>query len=235
MKKNEIVEPKAKKIEKVLKMHEHERIDEFYWLNERDNPEVIEYLNEENNYRDSYMKDYKSLENELFEEIKSRIKEDDSSVPYLENGYYYYTRYEKGKQYPIYCRKKDNLENAEEILIDANKMSEGHEYFRIGGIDISPDNKIMAYSVDTVSRRLYTVHFKNLETGIISSQSISNTNGGVSWANDNKTVFYNQKNVNTLRTEKVIRYVLGSGDNEEVFFESDDEFNLYSYLSLIHI
>ena len=229
MKKNEIVEPKAKKIEKVLKMHEHERIDEFYWLNERDNPEVIKYLEEENNYRDSYMKDYKGLENELFEEIKSRIKEDDSSVPYLENGYYYYTRYEKGKQYPIYCRKKDNLENAEEILIDANKMSEGHEYFRIGGIDISPDNKIMAYSVDTVSRRLYTVHFKNLETGIISSQSISNTNGGVSWANDNKTVFYNQKNVNTLRTEKVIRYVLGSGNNEEVFFESDDEFNLYSY------
>ena len=229
MKKNEIVEPKAKKIEKVLKMHEHERIDEFYWLNERDNPEVIEYLEEENNYRDSYMKDYKGLENELFEEIKSRIKEDDSSVPYLENGYYYYTRYEKGKQYPIYCRKKDNLENAEEILIDANKMSEGHEYFRIGGIDISPDNKIMAYSVDTVSRRLYTIHFKNLETGITSSQSISNTSGGVSWANDNKTVFYNQKNVNTLRTEKVIRYVLGSGNNEEVFFESDDEFNLYSY------
>jgi len=214
MKKNEIVEPKAKKIDKVLKMHDHERIDEFYWLNERDNPEVIDYM---------------SLENELFEEIKSRIKEDDSSVPYFDNGYYYYTRYEKGKQYPIYCRKKDNLENAEEILIDANKMSEGHEYFRIGGIDISPDNKIMAYSVDTVSRRLYTVHFKNLETGIISSQSISNTNGGVSWANDNKTVFYNQKNVNTLRTEKVIRYVLGSDNNEEVFFESDDEFNLYSY------
>ena len=229
MKKNEIVEPKAKKIEKVLKMHDHERIDEFYWLNERDNPEVIEYLNEENNYRNSYMKDYKGLENELFEEIKSRIKEDDSSVPYIENGYYYYTRYEKGKQYPIYCRKKDNLENAEEILIDANKMSEGHEYFRIGGIDISPDNKIMAYSVDTVSRRLYTVHFKNLETGIISSQSIPNTSGGVSWANDNKTVFYNQKNVNTLRTEKVIRYVLDSSNKEEVFFESDDEFNLYSY------
>ena len=229
MKKNEIVEPKAKKIEKVLKMHEHERIDEFYWLNERDNPEVIEYLEEENNYRDSYMKDYKGLENKLFEEIKSRIKEDDSSVPYKDNGYYYYTRYEKGKQYPIYCRKKDNLENAEEILIDANKMSDGHEYFRIGGIDISPDNKIMAYSVDTVSRRLYTIHFKNLDTGITSSQSIPNTSGGVSWANDNKTLFYNQKNVNTLRTEKVIRYVLGSGNNEEVFFESDDEFNLYSY------
>ena len=116
--------------------------------------EAIEWA--ENNYRDSYMKDYKSLENELFDEIKSRIKEDDSSVPYLENGYYYYTRFEKGKQYPIYCRKKRNLNNKEEILIDVNKISKGHEYFRIGGIDISPDNKIMAYSVDTISRRLYT-------------------------------------------------------------------------------
>ena len=121
MKKNEIVEPKAKKIDKVLRMHDHERVDEFYWLNERDNPEVIEYLNEENNYRDSYMKDYKSLENDIFEEIKSRIKEDDSSVPYIENEYYYYTRYEKGKQYPIYCRKKDNLRNVK--LINAKPKS----------------------------------------------------------------------------------------------------------------
>ena len=123
MKKNELVEPMAKKVDKILKMHNHERNDEFYWLNQRGNPEVIDYLNAENDYRDKYMKDYKSLENELFEEIKARIKEDDTSVPYLENGYYYYTRYEKGKQYPIYCRKKDNLNNPEEVLIDANKMS----------------------------------------------------------------------------------------------------------------
>ena len=165
MKKNEIIEPRAEKINKIMTMHNHERIDEFYWLNERGNPKVIDYLNSENDYRNSYMEDYKGLENELFEEIKSRIKEDDSSVPYLDNGYYYYTRFEKGKQYPIYCRKKDNIKNDEEILIDVNKMSQGHEYFRIGGIDISPNNKIMAYSVDTISRRLYTVHFKNLETG----------------------------------------------------------------------
>ena len=206
MKKNEIIEPRAEKIDKVMSMHDHERIDEYYWLNERDNPKVIDYLNAENNYRDQYMKDYKSLENELFEEIKSRIKEDDSSVPYLENGYYYYTRFEKGKQYPIYCRKKGSLNNKEEILIDVNKISKGHEYFRIGGIDISPDNKIMAYSVDTVSRRLYTVHFKNLENGEKSSHAIENTSGGVSWANDNKTIFYNKKNINTLRTEKVMRH-----------------------------
>jgi oligopeptidase B len=232
MKKNEIIEPRAEKIDKVMSMHDHERIDEYYWLNERDNPKVIDYLNAENNYRDQYMKDYKSLENELFEEIKSRIKEDDSSVPYLENGYYYYTRFEKGKQYPIYCRKKGNLNNKEEILIDVNKISKGHEYFRIGGIDISPDNKIMAYSVDTVSRRLYTVHFKNLENGEKSSHAIENTSGGVSWANDNKTIFYNKKNINTLRTEKVMRHSFGDeSQDQEVYFEKDEEFNLYSYKS----
>ncbi len=232
MKKNELVEPMAKKVDKILKMHDHERNDEFYWLNERGNQEVIDYLNAENDYRDTYMEEYKNLENELFKEIKSRIKEDDTSVPYLDNGYYYYTRFEKGKQYPIYCRKKGNINNPEEILIDANEMSEGHEYFRIGGIDISPDNKIMAYSVDTVSRRLYTVNFKNLESGKENVHSISNTSGGVTWANDNKTVFYNKKNTNTLRTERVMRHILNSDKNDEVvFFEADDEFNLYSYKS----
>jgi oligopeptidase B len=232
MKKNEIIEPRAEKINKVMTMHNHERIDEFYWLNERGNQKVIDYLNSENDYRNSYMEDYKGLENELFEEIKSRIKEDDSSVPYLDNGYYYYTRFEKGKQYPIYCRKKDNLKNDEEILIDVNKMSQGHEYFRIGGIDISPNNKIMAYSVDTISRRLYTVHFKNLETGEKNNHTISNTSGGVSWANDNMTLFYNQKNTKTLRTEKVMRHSFNQNQkDEEVYFEKDDEFNLYSYKS----
>ena len=232
MKKNEIIEPRAEKINKIMTMHNHERIDEFYWLNERGNPKVIDYLNSENDYRNSYMEDYKGLENELFEEIKSRIKEDDSSVPYLDNGYYYYTRFEKGKQYPIYCRKKDNLKNDEEILIDVNKMSQGHEYFRIGGIDISPNNKIMAYSVDTISRRLYTVHFKNLETSEKNTHTISNTSGGVSWANDNMTLFYNQKNTKTLRTEKVMRHSFNQNQkDEEVYFEKDDEFNLYSYKS----
>ena len=232
MKKNEIIEPRAEKINKIMTMHNHERIDEFYWLNERGNPKVIDYLNSENDYRNSYMEDYKGLENELFEEIKSRIKEDDSSVPYLDNGYYYYTRFEKGKQYPIYCRKKDDLKNDEEILIDVNKMSQGHEYFRIGGIDISPNNKIMAYSVDTISRRLYTVHFKNLETGEKNTHTISNTSGGVSWANDNMTLFYNQKNTKTLRTEKVMRHSFNQNQkDEEVYFEKDDEFNLYSYKS----
>ena len=230
MKKNEITEPKAEKIDKVMTIHDHQRVDEFYWLNERENPKVIEYLNAENNYRDQYMEDYKDLEEGIFNEIKSRIKEDDSSVPYLDNGYYYYTRYEKGKQYPIYCRKKGNLSSQEEILLNVNEMSVGHEYFRVGGIDVSPDNKIMAYSVDTISRRLYTIHFKNLETGKESTNTIANTSGGVSWANDNKTLFYNLKNINTLRSERVMRHVFDSNKNDqEVFYEADEEFNLYSY------
>ena len=230
MKKTEIPEPRAEKIDKIMTIHDHQRIDEFYWLNERNNPKVIEYLNAENTYRDQYMEDYKDLEEGIFNEIKSRIKEDDSSVPYLDNGYYYYTRYEKGKQYPIYCRKKEKLSSPEEILINVNEMSKGHEYFRIGGIDISPNNKIMAYSIDTISRRLYTVHFKNLETGKKNSYTIANTTGGVSWANDNKTLFYNLKNPNTLRTEKVMRHVFNSNKtDEQVFYEEDEEFNLYSY------
>ena len=155
MKKN-LKEPIAEKIEKKLSIHGDTRIDEYYWLNQRGDKKVIDYLNAENSYRDLYMKDYKGLEEELFQEIKSRIKEDDSSVPYLDNGYYYYTRYEKGKQYPIYCRKKGNLEAKEEVLIDANIMSEGYDYFRVGDIEISPDDKVMAYSIDTLSRRIYT-------------------------------------------------------------------------------
>ena len=230
MKKTEIPEPRAEKIDKVMTIHDHERVDEFYWLNERDNPKVIEYLNDENTYRDQYMKNYKDLEEGIFNEIKSRIKEDDSSVPYLDNGYYYYTRYEKGKQYPIYCRKKEKLSSPEEILLNVNEMSEGHEYFRIGGIDISPNNKIMAYAVDTISRRLYTIHFKNLETGEKSTNTIANTSGGVSWANDNKTLFYNLKNINTLRSERVMRHVFDSNKkDQEVYYEADEEFNLYSY------
>ena len=164
MNKNQLIEPKANKIEKILSKHGDDRLDEYYWLNKRDDEEVIKYLNEENDYRNEYMKDYKPLEEEIFQEIKSRIREDDSSVPYFENEYFYYTRYEKDKQYPIYCRKKGSLDNDEEILIDANLMSEGYEYFRVGTIEISPDNKTMAYSIDTVSRRIYTIYFMDLET-----------------------------------------------------------------------
>ena len=177
------------------------------------------------------MKDYQSLEKKLFEEIKSRIKEDDSSVPYFENGYFYYTRYETGKQYPIYCRKKENLDANEEILIDANKMSKGHDYFRIGGIDVSPNNKIAAYGVDTVSRRLYTIYFKNLETGEVYKDKIPYTTGSVTWTNDNSAIFYDKKDIETLREERVMKHGFGTNikNDEEIYFEEDETFSVYSY------
>ena len=231
MKNTKLIEPKAEKINTSLSTHNDERIDEYYWLKERDNPKVIDYLNAENSYRDKYMKDYQSLEKKLFEEIKSRIKEDDSSVPYFENGYFYYTRYETGKQYPIYCRKKENLDANEEILIDANKMSKGHDYFRIGGIDVSPNNKIAAYGVDTVSRRLYTIYFKNLETGEVYKDKIPYTTGSVTWTNDNSAIFYDKKDIETLREERVMKHSFGTNikNDEEIYFEEDETFSVYSY------
>ena len=231
MKNTKLIEPKAEKINTSLSTHNDERIDEYYWLKERDNPKVIDYLNAENSYRDKYMKDYQSLEKKLFEEIKSRIKEDDSSVPYFENGYFYYTRYETGKQYPIYCRKKENLDANEEILIDANKMSKGHDYFRIGGIDVSPNNKIAAYGVDTVSRRLYTIYFKNLETGEVYKDKIPYTTGSVTWTNDNSAIFYDKKDIETLREERVMKHGFGTNikNDEEIYFEEDETFSVYSY------
>ena len=230
MKNLKLNEPRAEKIEKTLSIHCEDRVDEYYWLNKRGDKKVLDYLNSENKYRKELMKDYESLEKEIFNEIKSRIKEDDSSGPYFDNQYFYYTRYEKDKQYPIYCRKKGSLDSKEEILIDANIMSEGHEYFRVGDIEISPDNKIMAYSIDTVSRRIYTIHFKNLETGKNLSKKIPNTSGSITWANDNKTFFYNLKDLETLRTERVMRCDLNSDESEkEIFYEADETFSVYSY------
>ena len=230
MKKTNLTEPQAKKIEKILSIHGDDRIDEYYWLNQRGNDDVINYLNEENDYRDEYMKDYKPLEDKIFQEIKSRIKEEDSSVPYFYNDYFYYTRYEKDKQYPIYCRKKSSLDNEEEILIDANVMSKGHDYFRVGMIEISPDNKTMAYSIDTVSRRIYTIHFMDLETRKISDNNIPNSSGSITWANDNKTIFYNSKDLETLRSDRVMRYEIGeNGNGDEVYHEKDETFSVFSY------
>ena len=228
--KNNLKEPIAEKIVKKLTIHGDTRVDEYYWMNKRDDKKVIDYLNSENSYRDEYMKSYKGLEEEIFQEIKSRIKEDDSSVPYLDNGYYYYTRYEKDKQYPIYCRKKENLSNKEEILIDANVMSKGYEYYRVGDIEISPDNKTMAFSVDTLSRRIYTIYFMDLESRKIHKNEITNTSGSITWTNDNQSIFYNLKDIETLRTDKVMMHKLNSkGSDKEIFYEDDETFSVYSY------
>ena len=157
--------PVAAKKPKELTIHGDTRIDNYYWLRERENPEVIAYLEAENSYRELVMKDTKGFQNELFDEIVGRIKQTDESVPYRKNGYYYYTRYVEGMEYPVYCRKKGSLEAEEEILANVNEMAQGHAYYQVGGMSVSPDNRYLAIGIDTVSRRKYTIYIKDLETG----------------------------------------------------------------------
>ncbi len=231
--KTEILPPKANKIAKELKAHNDVRNDHYYWFNDKENPEVISYLEKENEYNELMTAHTKQFQEDLFEEMKSRIKEDDSSVPYKLNGYWYLTRFEKGKDYPVYSRKKESLDAPEEILFDVNKMAEGHEYYSLGGLNVSSDNKLIAFAVDTVSRRKYTIYVKNLETGEILGEKIKPTTGGSTWANDNKTLFYTKKDDKTLRSNQIYKHVLGtsSKDDQLVFEEKDETFNTYVYKS----
>lgn len=223
--------PVAKIIPKILEKHGDKRIDNYYWLNERENPEVIDYLNKENEYYQKSTAHTKQLQDELFLEMKGRIKEDDSSVPYLYNGYYYITRFEKGKDYPIYSRKKGSLDAKEEIMFDCNEMAKGHAYFNLSGISVSEDNKWVAFGVDLVSRRQYTIQIKNLETGEILPVKLENTTGGSTWAGDNKTLFYTRKDAQTLRSDKIYKHTLGTDASTDtmVFHEKDDTFNTFVY------
>ncbi|MEW7278140.1 S9 family peptidase [Aquimarina sp. 2201CG1-2-11] len=223
--------PIADKKPEKLEQHSDVRVDNYFWLNERENPQVIDYLTQENNYNDKITAHTKNFQTSLFEEMKGRIKEDDSSVPYKLNGYWYLTRYEKGKDYPIYSRKKDSLDAEEEILFDCNKEAEGHSYFKLSGINISPDNKLVAFGVDTISRRKYTIRIKNLETGVIYPEVIETTTGGSTWAADSKTLFYTKKDDETLRSDKVYRHILGTevSDDVEIYNETDDTYNTFVY------
>jgi oligopeptidase B len=225
--------PVAKKIPHEMTIHGHTRIDPYYWLNNREDSAVISYLNEENAYREALMADVKDLQDSLYTEIVSRIQQTDMSVPYRLNGYYYYTRYEEGKEYPVYCRKLGSLDAPEEVLLNVNEMAEGFSYYNISGLSISPDNKILAYGVDTLSRRMYTVNFKNLETGIIYPDKLENTTGSVAWAKDNKTVFYTIKDKQTLRSHKVARHKLGNpvSSDKLIFEETDETFGCVAYVS----
>jgi len=216
---------------KQLEKHGDVRTDNYYWLNERENPEVIDYLNKENSYYNTMTADQKQFQKDLFEEMKGRIKEDDSSVPYFYNGYFYITRYEKGKDYPIYARKKGSLEAKEEILFDCNEMAKGHSYFQLGGLNISEDNKWAAFGVDTVSRRQYTIQVKNLETNEILPFKIENTTGGSTWAGDNNTLFYTRKDEVTLRSDKVYKHKLNNDvkDDALIYYEKDDTYSTFIY------
>lgn len=225
---NDISAPQAKVIPKSLKKHKETRIDNYFWLNDRENPEVIAYLNQENAYYESMTSHTKGLQESLYEEMKGRIKEDDSSVPYFYNGYYYITRFETGQDYPIFSRKKGSLSADEEIMFNCNELAKDHAYFKLGGLSISPDNKFATFGVDIVGRRIYTIQIKNLETGEILSDKIENATGGSVWANDNNTIFYVRQDEVTLRSDKVFRHKLNTGSEKDVlvFNETDDTFNV---------
>ncbi len=224
--------PAADKIPHNLEAHGHTRIDNYFWMNKRDDPKVIDYLNRENEYLEKMMTGTEDFQNQLFEEIVGRIKQDDSSVPYFANGYYYYSRFEEGKDFPIYCRKKASFESDEEILLDVNQLAEGYKYYHVAGLSVSPDNRILAFGVDTLSRRKYDIHFKNLETGETLEEKIANTTGSSTWAEDNKTLFYTLKD-HTLRSYKIMMHKFGgsSEKDKEVFHEEDETFSTFVFKS----
>jgi len=219
--------PKAKITPKQLEIHGDLRTDNYYWLNDREQPEVIEYLDQENAYCDSVMSHTSTFQKDLFEEMKGRIKEDDESVPYKYNGYWYIVKFEKNKDYPIYIRRKGSLDAVDELLFDCNEMAKDHTYFKLAGISVSPDNTMVSFGIDTVSRRQYNIQIKNLVTGKTYSEFIKNTTGGATWASDNKTLFYTAKNEQTLRSDKIYRHELGTNvDNDVLVYEElDDTFN----------
>lgn len=245
-----IVPPVADKEVKSMVSHGHERIDNYDWMRlsddqkNADTPDaqtqkVLDYLNAENDYREVKTAHLDKLEDKLYNEIIGRIKQTDLSVPYKYNGYHYLTKYEEGKEYPIYARKKENLDAEESIYLNVNDLAEGHEYFNVNSTTVSPDNKLLAYGEDAVSRRIYTIKFKNLETGDMLDDQLEGTTGSAVWANDNKTIFYVQKDPTTLRSEKVYRHTLGTDQSEDVlvYYEEDETFyvSLYKTISMDYI
>ncbi len=223
--------PVARKIPKTLSIHGDDRQDNYYWLrdDERKNEEMLAYLRAENAYTKSVMAHTEDLQETLFQEMKNRIKEKDESVPYFLNGYWYFTRYERGREYPIYCRKKGSMEVKEaEVLLDANERAKGHEYYRAGNLEVSPNQKILAFAEDTVSRRIYTIRFRNLETNETYPEAIEGVDTDLAWADDNQTLFYVRRDPTTLRSFQIFRHKLGtlSKDDVMVYEETDETFYL---------
>ncbi len=218
-----------KKPKELVSAFGDKRNDEYYWLNERENPDVVAYLEAENRYTDSVLAPVAQLREQLYQEMKARIKEDDSSVPYFKNGYWYISRYETGKEYPVYSRKKGSQDAAEELLIDVNTLAAGKEYCQLGGIQVSPDNRMMAYSVDYTGRNLFRLYFRDLETGKDLPESFDIA-GSFYWANDSKTLLYDTKDKVTLRNDKIWRHTLGTPHARDVLMYHETDETQYAYL-----
>ena len=216
--------PKAKVIPKKLEKHGHTRVDNYYWLKDRENPAVIEYLEAENSYMSAMMEHTKPLQETLFNEFKARIKQSDSSAPYRKDGYLYYTRTEAGRDYPVYCRKKGSEEAPEEVILDVNQVGAGSKFCSVGGVQVSNDSNLLSYAADTVGRRFYTIRFKDLRIGELLADRIPDVTSNVAWANDNKTFFYTRQDPVTLRSYRVYRHILGTDPaKDELVYEEKDE------------
>jgi len=204
------------------------RTDDYYWLRDdkRENPKMLAYLNAENAYTDQVVAPLKPLEDTLYKEIVARIKQDDASVPARDRGYWYYTRYETGKDYPIQARRKGSMDAPEEILLDINVMAEGKNFFDVGDADVSQDNHLLAWAEDDVGRRQYVIRFKDLRTGQVLPDRIENVSPNVVWADDNRTLFYVENDPDTLLTVRVKKHVLGTPASSDVlvYEEKDDSF-----------
>jgi len=223
--------PIAKKIAKELSIHGDTRIDNYYWLNQREDSSVIDYLKAENAYTNAVMKHTEAFQTKLFDEMVARIKKTDESVPYKMNGYFHYSRTEGDAEYPLYCRKKGSLKAEEEIMLNVPEMAKAYSFYNIGSLSVSENNKILAYSEDTLSRRRYTIKFKSLVDNSVIEDEIANTTGGITWANDNKTVFYTVKHPETLLPYKVFKHVLGTSvkKDELIYEEKDNTFYTFCY------
>jgi len=236
------VQPVAKKIKKELTIHDDTRIDNYFWMRlsdeqkEAEKPDtqttdVLDYLTAENDYLKSEMKHTEAFQDSLYKEIVGRIKQDDQSVPVSINGYTYYSKYEKGKDYPLYCRKENKEGATEEIMLNGPVMAENQSYFAIGGRSVSENNELLAYSVDLVSRREYVIYVKDLKTGEILKDRIVNTGSSITWANDNKTIYYTKKDPLTLRSNQIFKHTIGTESNEDtlVYEEKDETFGCGVY------
>lgn len=213
-----------------LTTHGRTRVDDYYWLRERDNPEVVEYLEAENEYLETSLAHVADLRERLFQEIVGRIKEDDESVPYRFRDYYYQARYEEGKEYPIHVRRRGAMDGPEEVMVDVNVLAEGQEFMSaaVGVSGISESQQILAFAVDTVGRRKYTIRFLDLETGEFLPDEISDVTPNLAWAADDRTLFYTRQDPETLRWHQVFRHTLGTDPSADdlVYEEADPEFSV---------
>src|SRR3990167_5322128 len=219
--------PHAKKLSQELINHGHTRIYEYFWLKERENPEVIQYLQEENAYTESVMESTADLQKQLFEEMKGYMKETDSSAPVKIDDYFYYTRTEEGKQYSIFCRRKETMESLEEILLDQNVLAQGHSFLSLGVFDVSPDHRLLSYSIDTTGSEIFTLFIKDLMTGEIYQDKLENTSHSLEWFNDNHSFIYTTLDA-ARRPDKVYRHVLGTSQEQDILLyqEMDERFSV---------